>query len=227
MSQPDPNLDQSRQILSALADGEASDIEGADAFHAWREHEEVRATWHTYHLIGDVMRSDDLASPVAGQQRLLAALRERLAAEPVVLAPQPAAAEVRVPAEPARVGAPAVANGRMGGWIRAHWQAPVAVAAGFLAVVGMQFARGPSGSGRPADYAALAGASAPAALVAAARTSAPLPLAQAPAVTATQARAQAEQIAPYLAAHRQSTMNAAFQMPSGDIRNVSLAQPAQ
>ena len=85
MSQPDPDLHLSRQILSALADGEASEAEGADAFHAWREHEEVRATWHAYHLIGDVLRSDDLATPAAGQQRLLTALRERLATELVVV----------------------------------------------------------------------------------------------------------------------------------------------
>jgi len=37
----------------------------------------------------------------------------------------------------------------------------------------------------------------------------------------------ANAFAPYLAAHRMSTMNAAFQMPSGDIRTVSLVQPAQ
>jgi sigma-E factor negative regulatory protein RseA len=226
MSQPDPDLHQSRQILSALADGEASDAEGADAFHAWREHEDVRATWHAYHLIGDVMRSDDLASPVGSQRRLVVALRERLAAEPVVLAPHAPPADTRVPA------APAVANGRMGAWIRAHWQAPVAVAAGFIAVVGMQFARAPGGPGRSADYASLAraGVAASANVVAtAAHTGAAVAIAQAPAPSATalQSRAQAEQIAPYLAAHRQSTMNAAFQMPSGDIRNVSLSQPAQ
>ena len=231
MSQPDPDLHQSRQILSALADGEASEAEGADAFHAWREHEEVRATWHAYHLIGDVMRSDDLASPVDSQQRLLCALRERLAVEPVVLAPQ-GAAETPAPAAPARERAPAVANGRMGAWIRAHWQAPVAVAAGFIAVVGMQFARGPAGPGRTNDYASLAraGAAASANVVATAgRGTAPLAIAQAPtsSATAIQARAQAAQIAPYLAAHRQSTMSAAFQMPGGDIRDVSLSQPAQ
>ena len=31
MSQPDPDLHLSRQILSALADGEATEAEGADA----------------------------------------------------------------------------------------------------------------------------------------------------------------------------------------------------
>src|SRR3954471_7512954 len=122
MSQPEPGSALSRQILSALADGEASEAESADAFHLWREDVEVRATWHCYHLIGDVMRSDDLAAPADGHQRLLAALRERLAAEPVVLAPAPAEA----PAAPRgdRAGervAPAVANASAGGWLRAHW----------------------------------------------------------------------------------------------------------
>jgi sigma-E factor negative regulatory protein RseA len=224
MSQPDPDLHLSRQILSALADGEATEAEGADAFHAWRDREDVRATWHAYHLIGDVMRSDDLATPAAGQQRLLSALRERLAAEPVVLAPQPTEAPA---AAPARRRAPAAANGRMGNWVRAHWQAPAAVAAGFLAVIGgFQLAHGPADGGQSAGVTAVARADAASAGIAAARTAAAQVLAQAP-VSAIQARAQAEQIAPYLAAHRQSTMDAAFQMPSGDIRNVSLVQPAQ
>src|SRR5262245_43551666 len=114
MSQPESGSSRSRQILSALADGEASESEGADAFLAWREDAETRATWHCYHLIGDVLRSEDLAAPAARQQRLLDALRERLAAEPVVLAPPPAAGTPPAPS----VGFPAaaaVANASAGG----------------------------------------------------------------------------------------------------------------
>jgi sigma-E factor negative regulatory protein RseA len=221
MSQSESGSSRSRQILSALVDGEASETEGADAFLSWREDAEVRATWHCYHLIGDVMRSDDLAAPAAGQQRLLAALRERLAAEPVVLAP-PAPVEPASAGRPAVPAVPAVANASAGGWLRAHWQAPVAMAAGFLAVIGgLQFHRvqGDDAAARATIAQARSG---PASVVAVA--SPELASAQAPAVS----RDQAEEIAPYVAAHRLSTMNAALQMPGGaDIRNVSMVHPAQ
>jgi sigma-E factor negative regulatory protein RseA len=222
MSQPESGSSRSRQILSALADGEASELEGADAFLAWRQDAEVRATWHCYHLIGDVMRSDDLAAPAAGQQRLLAALRERLGQEPVVLAP-PVQSEPQARAE--RPAARAAANASAGGWLRNHWQAPVALTAGFLAMLGgLQFVR--SSGASEAGRATLAQAGAARVVAVAALPSAP---AAAPVQTAAAlARDQAEQIAPYVAAHRLSTMNAALQMPGGaDIRNVALVQPAQ
>jgi sigma-E factor negative regulatory protein RseA len=222
MSQPESGSSRSRQILSALADGEATDLEGADAFLAWREDAEVRATWHCYHLIGDVMRSDDLATPAAGQQRLLAALRERLVQEPVVLAPQ---ALPEPPLPVARPAPPAVANAAAGGWLRSHWQAPVALTAGFLAMLGgLQVLR--STGGPEAGRATLAQAGAASVVAVAALPSAPA--AARMQTAAALARDQAEQIAPYVAAHRLSTMNAALQMPGGaDIRNVALVQPAQ
>ena len=210
MSLPDSDSDRSRsrRILSALADGDATDGEAARAFEAWREDDDARASWHAYQLIGDVMRSDDLASAPAADEAFLQALRARLADEPVVLAP------VEAPARPEiAVEQPAVANAR-GTSVRARWQAPLAMAAGFLAVIGgLQLYRGaatPSGNAS----LALAGNPAASATVAAA----------APATTA-QTKAEAEQLAPYVAAHRQPTMNAAFQMPGGDIRNASLVQP--
>ena len=45
--------------------------------------------------------------------------------------------------------------------------------------------------------------------------------------TIAQSKAAADQLAPYLAAHRQSGMSGPFQMPGSDIRNASLVQPAQ
>ncbi len=99
------------ESLSALADGDAAALE--DACLRWREDPEARARWHAYHLIGDVLRSDDLASPPVRDAAFLRGLRERLAAEPVVLAP------------------PAPRRGR-------HWLLPgAAAAAGFVAVAGV------------------------------------------------------------------------------------------
>jgi sigma-E factor negative regulatory protein RseA len=119
------------EALSALADGEAGAAEVARACAAWREDDQVRARWSDYHLIGDVMRSDELAD-ASGSSRFLKSFRERLVQEPVVLAPaglvarhQAAVVDLGVaampPAEPLR---------------RRVWAGPMAVAACFVMVVG-------------------------------------------------------------------------------------------
>jgi sigma-E factor negative regulatory protein RseA len=96
--------------LSALADGEAAALE--EGCRRWRDDPEARARWHSYQLIGDVLRSEDLASTGARDAAFLCGVRERLALEPVVLAPPPR--RVR------------------------HWLLPgAAAAAGFVAVAGV------------------------------------------------------------------------------------------
>jgi sigma-E factor negative regulatory protein RseA len=221
MSQPDSDRsssDSSRRILSALADGDATDSEAARAFQAWRDDPDARATWHGYQLIGDVLRSEDLASAPRADEAFLVALRARLADEPVVLAPQPRAEE-------AVVAAPAVANGGAMARSRARWQGPMAMAAGFLVVVGGLNVLRPFGHGSDASVASAGGASAPLmASATAVNNGAVLPVGQ---QTPAQTKAAADQLAPYLAAHRQSAMNAPFQMPGNDLRNVNLVQPAQ
>lgn len=219
MSQPDSDrssTDSSRRILSALADGDATDGEAARAFQAWRDDPDARAAWHSYQLIGDVLRSEDLAAAPQADAAFLVALRARLAAEPVVLAPQ-ARAE-----EPA-VAAPAVANGAAAR-SRGRWQGPMAMAAGFLVVVGGLNVLRPFGHG--SDTVAAGPASVPlmAAATAVNNGGGVVPVSQ---QTPAQTKAAADQLAPYLAAHRQSAMNAPFQMPGNDLRNVNLVQPAQ
>lgn len=127
-----------RQQLSRLMDGELPPTELAEACAQWRGDAAQRADWHAYHLIGDVLRSDDLAVQPARDERFLQALRLRLAEEPVPLAPEaPVAVEpVQLPlqanARAAVLPAPAVAR-RSRNWL----MAPVAVAAGFVAVAGV------------------------------------------------------------------------------------------
>lgn len=104
-----------RQALSALLDGEG---EYADqACNAWREDASVRADWHAYHLIGELMRSDEVRCAPQHDAGFLARLRERLADEPVVLAP----AALVAPSTP----------------VRRAWAASLAVAAGVIAVAGV------------------------------------------------------------------------------------------
>jgi sigma-E factor negative regulatory protein RseA len=110
-----------REQLSALADGEFDDP--APLCAAWSG-AEVRATWHAYHLIGDVLRSEDLAAAPARDAALLQRVRERLAEEPVVLAPL-----VLAPAGGERNAAAGERS-----W---PWRAAAVVAAGFVAVGGV------------------------------------------------------------------------------------------
>lgn len=115
----------SLEQLSALVDGELDADAVAHACAGWQGDPGQRAAWRTYHLIGDVMRSDDLASSAERDSAFLGALRERLAAEPVVLAPSPVR-RVRP--------LPVTAFGR---WHPRSWLPPAAVAAGFMAVAGV------------------------------------------------------------------------------------------
>jgi sigma-E factor negative regulatory protein RseA len=219
MSQPDSDRSPSesnRRILSALADGDATDNEAARAFQAWRDDADARSSWHAYQLIGDVLRSEDLAAEPAADEAFLVALRGRLASEPVVLAPQPRVEETPRPLAAATARA------------RSRWQGPLAMAAGFLVMVGGLSIVGPFRHGAGSPLASNA-ASGPAlasttsvnnsGVVATSLQTAPQ--------TPAQTQAAADQLAPYLAAHRQSTMSGPFQMPGSDLRNVSLVQPAR
>ena len=227
MSQPDsdrPSTDSSRRILSALADGDATDSEAARAFQAWRDDADARASWHAYSLIGDVLRSDDLAAEPAADEAFLVALRARLAAEPVVLAPQPRA-DVAPEALPAAANAPAGAVRTRG-----RWQGPLAMAAGFLAVIGGLNVVRPFNHGGTAPLASNGTAASGPVLASATSVNNSGIVAtslQAAPQTPAQTQAAADQLAPYLAAHRQSGMSGPFQMPGSDLRNVSLVQPAK
>jgi sigma-E factor negative regulatory protein RseA len=72
--------------LSAFADGELFGEEHLNKFISELDHED-RASWSHYHLIGDVMRSDDLAVSPAASSAFLAGFAARLEQEPHVLAP--------------------------------------------------------------------------------------------------------------------------------------------
>lgn len=111
--------DAMRQSMSALMDGRLDDASLDSAFAAWRSDAKARECWHAYHLIGDVLRSDELAAEPSRDEAFLASLRGKLAAEPVPLAP-------------------GRQRGEQGdrGW-RQRLVAPAAVAAGFVAVAGV------------------------------------------------------------------------------------------
>ncbi|MFZ9429845.1 MAG: sigma-E factor negative regulatory protein, partial [Burkholderiaceae bacterium] len=117
------NEDPSRARLSAIMDGQA---DPADV-QRWLQHEASQAAvqedWHTYHLIGDALRSGDLASSPARDRRLLRKVQQALSEEPVVLAPG-AAASTGAVQRPIR---------------RRLWAAAAAGVAGFAVVAGAFF----------------------------------------------------------------------------------------
>ncbi len=144
------------QDLSALMDGALRGSSADAACALWRNSARAREDWHAWHLIGDVLRSDDLATTPARDAAFLQALRGRLASEPVPLAP--AALTVHPEPEPAAEQPLQVANGvpvagfvapagRGGRRGRYRLVAPMAMAAGFVAVVGaMLVINSPSGT---------------------------------------------------------------------------------
>ncbi|WP_077034220.1 sigma-E factor negative regulatory protein [Pelomonas sp. KK5] len=102
------------QALSDLADGRASAEQLQALSAAWATNPALRRDWQSLHLIGDSLRSGELAGQAQPAEDLLAGLRRRIAQEPVPLRPR--------------------------GW--QAWLAPLAVAASFvlvaLAVPGLQ-----------------------------------------------------------------------------------------
>lgn len=132
---PDVDMALLPQTLSALMDGELAPGELAGVCAAWQQDSGARACWHAYHLIGDVLRSDDLAAPAPRDEHFLQLLRSRLVLEPVPEAPAPWVAAV-LPAEPGAASLPS--RRRAAGWWSGGGRllAPTAVAAGFMLVAG-------------------------------------------------------------------------------------------
>ena len=195
--------------LSAMADGEVDSAAAARACLAWREDASVRLAWHSYQLIGDVLRSEDLA--IRHDASLVLALRARLAEEPTVLAP-----EALVPQ--AGMSGLRHANGaRSARW---SWVAPSAVAAGFVLVAGalMVTRQGPTG-----DAAAL---SASARFDRSSTRDGGLDSTLQPRASAADIKLVRDaRLDRYLAAHQQFAGSTALGVPSGFLRNAAAEAP--
>jgi len=206
MLEPSNDHERMLQGLSALSDGEADGRELRLSVDAWRQDPELRASWHCYALIGDVLRSDDLASAPKQDASFLTALRSKLAQEPVVLAP---AALVVQPAKPAVVAA-AGGSGRVAaiGRARRGWTTTAAVAASFMVVAGVSLVwrAGPSSEAPVAAELAQADESA----------STPASLTE-----SGNAMERSQDLDRYLAAHRQFAQGPSLAAPGG-VRQVAL-----
>jgi len=206
MSDASFNDDDKRQRLSELVDGETDAQRAQHLCRAWRDDAELRERWHTYQLIGDVLRSEDLAHPVVRDENFVAALRARLAAEPAVLAPSPKRDTERTR--------------------RRAWIAPVAVAAGFVVVAGvlvMTRVAAPVGDGSPA--ATLASARAPLQVVTASAGAQPEAMADVQALVADGKLIRDARLERYLAAHKRYGGSSAVTVPGVVLRSSASLAP--
>ncbi len=203
-----------RERLSALLDGALDGDAVTQACEQWRASVESRSAWHAYALIGDVLRSDDLAGGAASDAGFLAALRRRMENEPVVCAPQPRG----LPAETLPLEAShAVAGGRPRRW---SWMAPTAVAAGFVAVAGVLTLTRPGMLLERADTPSVAQASASLPMAAAA-VGTPAPAAEPQTFVASGQLIRDARLDHYLAAHKQFAGSSALGVPSAYLRNAT------
>lgn len=198
-NQPPLDANDPRWLMSALADGEADAAEFGRGCAAWSAGDAVaRERWHAYHLIGDVLRSENLASAPVRDHAFLACLSQRLDAEPAVLAPQPP-----------RTAAPTQ---------RRAWAVPAAMAAGVMALAAVLVAA--IGPGRDSPAPTLAAAPAAPAAVPVAAAPAPAP-AVAEVVPSGGRVVRDAQLDRYLRAHRDYATALPGSLPGGSGRSIA------
>mgnify|MGYP005755617581 CR=1 FL=1 len=202
----------SRERLSAILDGEATPSQFDEWLASQQDEPEQRSmareAWHVYHLIGDVMRSDELAR-ASRADAFLDGVRERLRDEPVVMAPVVAASQ--------------------GGASRRAWRTPLATAAGVVAVAGalIVLRLGDAGLEGATPAATLAQQPAPATPVAAVAAP-PAPAAELRVVNGDQTLIRDARLDDYLAAHKQFGGGSALgSAPSMFLRNAAHEGPGR
>lgn len=199
----DSSSDDRSSRLSAAADGQADALDAACL--AWRGDPGARATWHAYHLIGDVLRSGELATQPERDAAFLSRLRSRLADEPVVLAPSPAAV-------------PAVRR-QVSGWL-----VPAAVAAGFVVVAGVLVVSRVSAPIAPQASETLAAAPSPAGVTQVSSRAALAPAGQA--LQGDNTLIRDPRLDEFLRAHQAARGGMAIAVPGSALRRVDALLPA-
>ena len=209
-----------KELLSALVDGELYGDDLAQAV-AWAEEGEGHSNWQIYHLVGDVLRSPELAHH--SQHDLLTGLRAQLVNEPRPML-QPAKLEQLAPAQPPLTSVMAsqvhdpVANASVFRWKVAAGFASVAA----VAAIGWNLVVVPAGNGG-ATLAQLQ----PASQVVAQQTQ-PASAHDSSVVAVSTGNGSEvilrdPRLDELLAAHRQFGSKATLQMPADFLRNASFA----
>lgn len=197
-----------REAISALADGQLRGQEFARAVEAVSRDDDARATWHAYHLVGDVLRSGDAVghNDLAFVERL----QLRLKGEEVVVQSPGTLKLIAVDALSTRVDGKFDTQADSANTSRFRWK----LVAGLASLMAVAFV----GWG----------------LVGGVSTSPPISLAAAPAAPASAIVVAAEQpqimirdprLDELLAAHKQFGGTSALQMPAGFLRNATFEVP--
>jgi sigma-E factor negative regulatory protein RseA len=200
----DPSDESRRSALSALMDGDPAAAD--QACRAWRDDRAARADWHAYHLIGDLLRSEEHRSDAAHDADFIARLRQRLAQEPVLPKAQPVAI--------AKTARPRT------------WMAPAAVAAGFIAVAGALVVTRVS-DGEVSDRDALLVAAPAAAVQPVALRSGAASQAGPGTAPDNASMIRNAELDRYLAAHRQFANASTLAAPGGVVRSAAMAAPGR
>jgi sigma-E factor negative regulatory protein RseA len=203
---------EARRALSAMADGELTGADGDAACATWHGDPAARRDWHAWHLIGDVLRSDELASDPGADLKFCVALRARLAVEPVVLAPV------------ARQNATFVGSAAASRTGSTRWMFGSAAAAGFVLVAGTFAVLRTVDAPAPPTLARADSAAAPATVRLPTPASAVVVADAAPrdVVIADQRLIRDAQLDRYLVAHKQFAGTSALGVPSVFLRSATV-----
>ncbi|WP_335338832.1 sigma-E factor negative regulatory protein [Variovorax sp. PAMC 28711] len=206
--------------ISALADGQLQGDEFAAVMRQLGEKSDLRATWRTYHVVGDVLRSGGHA-PCSDGSAFLSKLQQRLAAEQI--RPQSAA-----PSAPAPVTVAEAANEPVFRWKLVAGAASLAAAAAIgWTWVGMS--SGASGAQLAQQEQRLQDPSRSVLAVAGSPTPTSALLSSTRVLVGKGAEAQVmlrdPRLDELLEAHQQ--VGGASQMPSGFLRNATFEAPSR
>ncbi len=209
--------------ISALADGQLQGEEFAAVIQALGKKADLRATWQTYHLVGDVLRSGGHA-PCSDSSAFLSKLQQRLEAEQI----RPQSLPLNAPA-PVAVAVPEAANEPVFRWKLVAGVASLAAAAAIgwtwvgtnSGATGAQLAQQEQRVDDPSrSVLAVAGSPAPASATAQPSTRV---------LVGKGAEAQLmlrdPRLDELLEAHQQ--VGGASQMPSGFLRNATFEAPSR
>ena len=186
-----------------LVDGHVPDGESAQAFDALLADRQAVETWHAYHVIGDVLRSAELA-PSGSDHAFLARLERRLASEPT----RPAATAVSEP-KPATAHLPS-ANASVFRWKMLAGVTSFALVG--VVGLGLWTQTGLRGDAQMAAQRAVA---------------APVPTTLVAADTGAGTMLRDAHLDELMAAHRQLGGHSALQVPAGFLRNATYEGPAR
>ena len=205
----DENLNLNEQI-SALADGQLSGEALVQAVRSLAQDEQARANWHAYHLVGDVLRSQELSWGCTKDSAFLSRFRSRLQDDGRPSLPEFAIDSIAVYAGNVRVAGingdeKEAANDPSLRW---KWVAGLASLA-LATVLGWGLVGGVNAPPNPSQLAQT-----PSPVVVVQDESAPVMI-------------RDPRLDPLLQAHQQFGGASALQMPSGFIRNATFERSAR